>query len=67
MEADAAQSVIRQVAKQRLEERTRCCPILVDAVMSLDEGADEPGPDRSLVVRAVPLLWIAAIAAHVAR
>src|SRR5262245_2423876 len=60
--ADAADSGVAQMSVERVQERSR---LVVSARMHtqprVDERTDEPGPDRSLVIRGVSRAQIAEV------
>ena len=68
---DVAEAGLVEVSHQRLDEALTCFPLhLLRAASHADpgihEGAGEIRPDRSLVIRAVPLARAAAVARDVA-
>ena len=50
-----------------LQQRQRGCPIAVHAVVGLGVGAQQPGPDRALVIASVAADRIAAVVAAIGR
>jgi hypothetical protein len=63
--ADAADAAIDQVSEDGLQERAGRGRVAIDAQMGVHKGADQPAPDRALVVSAIPPAHAAAVAASI--